>query len=116
MTSISGSFLNYVEPVLEQMGSPEPGSVEFESLLRLGWIIWNAVVKNDSDGDISFLNQIKTTVPASQSGLIDFLIDRKRKEFSEHKFFLGNYELRKKPDGSLSLYVVALESAAARVQ
>ena len=33
--------------MLEGMGSPNPGTKEFDTALKLGWTVWNAVVKAD---------------------------------------------------------------------
>ena len=113
---ISEVFLDFIEPVLSEMGCPVPGSKEFDDALKVGWTIWNAVVKADVDGDRSFLDSLSVLVPKPYSVLTDFLVERKRNKYSSYTYLLGNYETRKKPDGSFSLFAEARESSAYKEQ
>lgn len=114
MKKISESFLEFLEPVFRSMGNPKPKTKEFDSALKLGWTIWNATVKADADKNDKFLKEIEHLVPSFFAPFTEALIERKRKEFGECLFYIGEYEMKLKPDGSFSLYAEARESSAVR--
>lgn len=116
MKSVSGSFLEFIDPLLEVMGYPDPGTRGFDSALKLGWLIWNTVIQSDVDGDEKHLREMRRLVPKEFLALVDPMIERKRKGFADCLYLIGHYELRKKPDGSMSLFAEARESTAVRVQ
>ena len=107
ITSVSGTFLKYIDPLLEALGRPDPESREFTHAIKAGWTVWNAVVKNDVSEDPSFLLLAKEAVPPPLSILVDELITRKRTQFGDDKFLIGVCEVRNKPDGSVTLYADA---------
>lgn len=109
ITSVSGTFLKYIDPLLEKLGRPDPESKEFADAITTGWTVWNAVVKNDVGGDPSFLLLAKEALPHPLSLLVEDLIARKRTQFGDDKFFIGVCEVRNKPDGSVTLYADARE-------
>ena len=115
MASISGTFLRFIDPMLAKLGYPNPKKPEFAGAVQVGWLVWNAVIKTDLDGDTSHLDSLRASIKPPFSHVTETLIERKRKEFGADVFFLGNYEVRKKADGSFSLYVEARESSAVRV-
>ena len=115
MTSISGTLLKFVDPLLAELDYPDPRKPEFDSVVKIGWTVWNAVVKNDVEGDPSFLRNLKEIVPAPFSLMTGMLIERKRKLFAKELFLIGNYEVRCKTDGSFTLYADARETKAARL-
>ena len=114
--SISGTFLRFIDPLLSELGYPDPRGPEFDAVAKVGWTVWNAVVKNDVDGDPSFFLLLKASVPPPYSAMTDVLVERKRRLFAQDKFLIGHYEVRKKADGSFSLYADARETSALRVQ
>ena len=116
MKKISETFLDFIEPVLQAMGCPEPDSKEYDNVLKLCWTVWNAVIKNDVDGDPSVLKAIHHTIPAEYRTFIDNLVERKRKHFDQYQYYIGECEIRTKPDGSFSLYADARESSGLRIQ
>ena len=105
--SISGTFLRFIEPLLEELGSPDPEQAEFNAVIKAGWTVWNAVVKNDVEGDPAFLLLMKEAIPAPLSAITDSLVERKRKLFADACFLIGVCELRTKSDGAVTLYADA---------
>lgn len=110
MKKISKSFLDFVKPLLKEMGDPDPRTKEFESAMKLGWTVWNAVVKSDVQKDDTFIKDIELTTPTEFRPVIDVLVQRKRNKFSDMSYFIGEYGLRKKEDGSYSFYAEARDS------
>ena len=115
MTNISGTFLKFVDPLLAELNYPNPRKPEFDNVVKIGWTVWNAVVKNDVEGDPAFLGNLKEIIPAPFALMTDRLIERKRKLFAKELYLIGNYEIRAKPDGSFTLHADARETKAARL-
>jgi hypothetical protein len=110
--SVSGTFLKFIDPLLSELGYPDPKTPEFDHVLKIGWSVWNAVVKNDLEGDTSFLSKLHEAIPAPFLVTTEMLMARKRRLFSKEQFLLGICEARRKPDGSYTLYAEARESSA----
>ncbi len=115
LPSISGTFLHYMDPLLSGMGVASLDSPEVSSALKVGWSVWNAVVSADVNGDPSFLKMVEKSVVPPYNSVVNVLIERKRALFGEHKFFIGEYGVRRKPDGTFSLFAEAKESKGLRV-
>ncbi len=111
ITSVSGTFLRFIDPLLSELEYPDPESKEFDHVVKAGWTIWNAVVKNDVEGDPSFLLLAKEAIPAPLSILTDELIKRKQTLFGADKYLIGVCEVRTKPDGTVTLYADARKPA-----
>jgi len=113
IASVSGTFLKFIEPLLSELDYPDPESKEFDHAIKTGWTIWNAVIKNDVEGDPSFLLLVKSAVPAPISILTDELIKRKQTHFAADEYLIGVCEVRTKTDGAVTLYADARQPAAA---
>ncbi len=71
MISISGTFLKFVDPMLKDLGYPNPKKPEFDNVIKIGYTVWNAVAKNDADADPSFLADLRKVIPAPMSLMTD---------------------------------------------
>lgn len=40
ITSVSGTFLKYIDPLLKELGCPDPESKDFAHAMKAGWTIW----------------------------------------------------------------------------
>jgi hypothetical protein len=99
-------FMEYVEPFLEtllldrvQKGVLEtPSLEEFESILRMPWSIWNAIVAEGVPGNkINILalmdNLIPAHIPDSTKNLLNYMKRRKKSDFGQYQYYLGKYKL-----------------------
>ena len=94
MRKISETFLDFIDPILEGMGHPDPGTAEFDSVVKIGWTVWNAIISNDVEGNPKHLREISELTPPPLSFVTELLISRKRDDFSEYSYFLGLYEVK----------------------
>lgn len=116
MEKISKIFLDYVEPLLEFYQRPDPETKAYEAALLTAWTVWNAVIHADVCSDHSFIDKMYFSTEDELIKMIfDVMLIRKRTDFAKHKFFLGEYKIITKKDGSMSLRVQAKESQEARV-
>ncbi|HXH54761.1 MAG TPA: hypothetical protein VNK03_03340 [Gammaproteobacteria bacterium] len=103
---VSEAFMEYVEPYLAallrdraEQGIPEiPSLEEIESILKMPWLIWNALVAETVPSNkIDFLAWMDELVPKHMPDnvkqLLDSLKTRKRNQFSQYQYYLGEYKL-----------------------
>jgi hypothetical protein len=103
---VSEAFMEYVEPYLAallrdraEQGIPEiPSLEEIESILKMPWLIWNAIVAETVPSNkIDFLAWMDELVPKHMPDnvkqLLDSLKTRKRNQFSQYQYYLGDYKL-----------------------
>lgn len=103
---VSEAFMEYVEPYLAallrdraEQGIPEiPSLEEIESILKMPWLIWNAIVAETVPSNkINFLAWMDELVPKHMPDnvkqLLDSLKTRKRNQFSQYQYYLGDYKL-----------------------
>ena len=103
---VSEAFMEYVEPYLAallrdraEQGIPEiPSLEEIESILKMPWLIWNAIVAETVPSNkINFLAWMDELVPKHMPDnvkqLLDSLKTRKRNQFSQYQYYLGEYKL-----------------------
>ncbi len=103
---VSEAFMEYVEPYLaallrdraEQGISEIPSLEEIESILKMPWLIWNAIVAETVPSNkINFLawmdELIPKHMPDNVKQLLDSLKTRKRNQFSQYQYYLGEYKL-----------------------
>lgn len=101
----SEAFMEYVQPFLETLlldriahGINEvPSPKEFEHILKIPWLIWNAIVaEKDPKNKIDNLERFKNLtahLPESTKTIYESLIRRKRSDFSQYEYYLGKYEI-----------------------
>jgi hypothetical protein len=116
---VSDIFNEYASPVIEiymddaGYASVEGVSVaELDQLLRLPWIIWNAVVSQGKN-TIDYLGSIKLltrNTPTEMKELIKFMRKRKETKFKRYDFMLGDVRLKRNDDGKIMMTVEALGS------
>jgi hypothetical protein len=97
-------FMEYVEPFLTTLlldrvdkGVPEaPGIEELETILRVPWCIWNAIiaekVPNNKIDFLTWMDSLIGHVPISIRELLDFMKNRKRNQFGQYQYYLGKYK------------------------
>jgi hypothetical protein len=93
---ISSTFLEFVSPSLEEMGMP-PGERERDTLLKVCWGVWNAVVYADYVGRTDLLNKLLDPSLSSPAGvvLIKGLVERKRsRRFADDDRLIGDYKIK----------------------
>ena len=99
-------FMEYVEPFLQTLLLDrtdrglhnKPTLQEFESVLRMPWFIWNAIVSQSDPGNkIDLLAQMNSLIPPhipdSTKRLLDYMKRRKRSHFGQYQYYLGKYKL-----------------------
>ena len=99
----SDAFMEYVEPFLEYLlldrvehGINETPSIEeFEHILRIPWCIWNAIVAekdpNNTIDCLAWMCNLTAHLPESTKRLYNFMIQRKRNNFSQYQYYLKEY-------------------------
>lgn len=90
------------------------GLEELDQVLRLPWMIWNAVVLQE-DSSIDYFGSITLLTkdaPDEVKELIRFMKKRKETKFKKYNFCLGDIKLnRNANDSKISLTVAALLSS-----
>jgi hypothetical protein len=114
---ISETFREFASPSLEIMGvSPE--DPEGETLLKVCWTVWNAVILADFGGRTDLLDKLldpSLSSPASVV-LVKTLIERKRsRRFADDNLLIGDYKL-KNVDGELRLWAEARQTPTPKGQ
>ncbi len=91
---ISKQFADFAAPMLEVLSLPRDTG-EVEKVLSIGFMVWNAVVYADSRGDVRFLDQLRqlTSNTTETELIMNNLIDRKRKYFSDDERLIGDYQI-----------------------
>ena len=94
----SDTFLEYVEPYLKHIMSD--GSIctkwQVEIALRIPWWVWNAIVmdKKNNKSENEFMNLLKSHMPPHGAAkMIEDLIERKEKHFSQYNYLFGEYSV-----------------------
>jgi hypothetical protein len=91
---ISETFLEFVAPLTSQLG-PTATEAELEQALKIGFIVWNAVVFDALEPGGHHVDEaLRLTAqhePVRQ--LTEYLIDHKRRHFKNDLRLIGNYQL-----------------------
>lgn len=97
---ISGTFLDFAAPVLDDLPSeaPEHGARE---ALQVCFTAWNAVVFADVLNDRQYLDEIRrlTADNPKAAMLMEQLIARKRALFADDERLIGSWEVTRTEDG-----------------
>ncbi len=108
MKKISQTFLEFAEPLFEAMGNPLPNTEPFREALKVAHLVWNAVVLSDKQHSHDYLLDIRKSLSCHEAApVIEALIKRKQSLFHEDLRLIGQYEVRKKTDGSYSVWAEA---------
>lgn len=92
-------FLEYANPYI-QMYLKEKGKAtldEIEEILKLPWIVWNAVIMQEKKNKIDFMASIRLAIKNLSVGantLIESMLERKLKKFARYRYMLGDFKLR----------------------
>ncbi|MBK1702782.1 hypothetical protein [Thiococcus pfennigii] len=93
---ISETFIEFVSPSLDAMGlSPEHPAGE--SIMRVCWTTWNAVVFGDFGGQTKYLEALLDPAQSSPASvvLVQALVERKRSRRSAaDDRLIGDYKIR----------------------
>jgi len=115
---VSDVFMEYVEPFLNQLvldraqqGVFDFSIKELDTALRVPWCIWNAIIaEGEAGNEIDFLAWIDTLtkdIPSSIKNLLDFMKERKREQFSQYKYYFGQYSVYYDKNNELRIRVEA---------
>jgi hypothetical protein len=101
-------FLEYAEPYLQILLKERddiPSNKELEKILKLPWCIWNKVVSEEKDPGkvladlLKYADSVYTyNMPPGAAKLMEDLKQRKKTDFKQYKYFLGNYKVYKKEE------------------
>jgi hypothetical protein len=82
-----------------------PSKEELEKFLKLPWYIWNKVVSEEKDPGkvlkdlLKYAHSVYTyNMPPGAAELMKDLKQRKKTDFKQYKYFLGDYKVYKKND------------------
>ena len=112
MKKLSGAFYEFIEPVLEYFGNPEPKTEPHNAACALGHVVWNAVVMESLNPGKDYLPKAKEEVGIGIleiDRLIEILATRKRDCYGDDLRLIGAYDILKKPDGNFSLWTQIIE-------
>lgn len=95
---VSAVILDFVEPLFFMPSGPPPD--KFEEILKIAVLVWNTVIIDDYEGT-DYLTQTRAQFrPTDNPGerhILLFLLDhfeaRKRRDFAEHKWLVGGYQI-----------------------
>jgi len=103
--SYSSVLIKFITPILD--GSEDED--DFLAKAKIGMIAWNFHLSDQNklpyDKEMKAILRKVTKANSKGKKILNRLVLRKEKHFSEYNQFLLNVELRTKPDGSITLYV-----------
>jgi hypothetical protein len=96
---ISEAFLQYSMPLVDSLGD-SPTQNQIEKILQLTYSVWNSMVLDEVRNNSSNIDMLKKLLNNDLEGLaiIEELISRKRKLFSNDLRLIGEYNLRKEDE------------------
>lgn len=96
---ISETFLQYSMPLIDSLGD-SPKQNQIEKILQLTYSVWNSMVLDEVRNTSSYIDMLKELVKNDFESLaiIDELISRKRKLFSNDLRLIGEYSLREEDE------------------
>jgi hypothetical protein len=100
---ISETFLHFAEPLLVSLG-PDATEHQMEEVLKVAFVVWNAVVYDTAVGDPRPLVLVREAISSEPpiAEAIEELVVRKRSLFADDHRLVGEYKLIRK-DGELRL-------------
>jgi hypothetical protein len=104
---ISETFMEFAEPLL---GSADeaPTKEQLETVLKIAFTIWNAVVLDAVSGNSQYVNEIRKYLSGHvmQAALVEQMISRKQTMFGNDHWMIGDFRISKK-DGEWHLWAEA---------
>jgi hypothetical protein len=109
---ISETFLEYAAPLFE-MGDEQLPESQLDQILRIAFVVWNALVYEAADKDTRFVDQLDalTSQDPLCKQLTEMLIDRKKRLFAEDYRIIGKYRFTYQ-DGNPHIWVEARRPSA----
>lgn len=110
MKKISATILDFAEPVLDELPPGIPLETRREAL-GFAILVWNALVMVER-GRPDFLAELRERLDTLAgidlvTAAFDGLVERKRRRYAADDRLVGNWELKLKPGGGLSLWAEA---------
>ncbi|RIX39928.1 MAG: hypothetical protein D3M94_22300 [Rhodocyclales bacterium GT-UBC] len=110
MKKISAAILDYAKPVLDEL-PPDTSLETRREVIGFAILVWNALVMVEW-GRPDFLADLKDRLATLEgadivTGAFDRLVERKQQRHAHDDRAVGNWEMRVKHDGSLSLWAEA---------
>lgn len=103
-TSLSATFLEFLG---DEWVSVSDHPAARDGLLKVGTLVWNAVVFADHCGNPRWLDEVRARVAGEPSrALPEMLVARKRTRFDEHRWLIRDCSLIER-DGAMRLRVEA---------
>ncbi len=106
--AVSEVFLEYIEPILEELGDDigDMKSREINEFLKLPVLTWNFSTKvSGKTNDDSFIKREYQNLLAhfseDEKEYLNFLIERKKYGFSQYKYLIRDVKFRKQRDGQI---------------
>ena len=111
---ISETFLEFVAPITSILG-PHTTEVELEQVLKIGFVVWNAVVCDALEPGGRHVDEALrlTAQHGPERKLIEHLIEHKRRYFKNDLRLIGDYQLYRS-GGELGLRAEARGRKACR--
>lgn len=101
---ISETLLEFAQPVLD-LTPPDATAADVEQRLEVVVLVWNAVVLAQR-GQHEFLAGLRTTLESAGTDMpafIDMLIERKKELFAHDHRLVGEFTVRRAPDGTFTI-------------
>ncbi len=109
---LSEAFLEFIEPLVEIFGNPKPRTLKHDAACAMGHVVWNAVAMEKLNPGKNYLTPAKKKGGfqlAAIDEIIDTMAKRKRTLFPDDTRIIGVYDIKKKADGSFSLWAQIVE-------
>lgn len=101
---ISETLLEFAQPVLD-LTPPEATAADVEQRMKVVVLVWNAVVLAQG-GQHEFLAGLRTTLKNAGTDMpafIDMLVERKKELFGYDHRLVGEFSVRRSPDGTFTI-------------
>lgn len=104
---ISETFLDFADPLLLVLPTPA-AKREYEQILQIAFVVWNAVVYADAVGDDTHLKEVRRLMggDATSRLITEQLIGRKRALFGADHRLVGEHKVTRQ-DGGFKLWAEA---------
>jgi hypothetical protein len=91
---ISETFLEFVAPLTSVLG-PTATEAELEQVLKIGFVVWNAVVFDALEPGGRHVDEALrlTAHHGPERQLVEYLIEHKRRHFTNDLRLIGDYQL-----------------------
>lgn len=110
---VSEVFLEFANPMLRQIMTENPNltAKDCEFHLRVPWMAWNAVVMKEKKSlkmdPLAMMSASLKNAPVEAKAIVESLVARKIKHFSEYTYAIGKLEVRSIGNGNIHIYAEA---------